>query len=138
MIDDKLVIKDDKGKGIEVCHQYGGEVIGKSLDEIESCISKVKGDVLLASEHALLKEIQAEDIKKKVNWSRNGVKQVSIRTLHGEFTFANQRYKHKQTGQLSSFLDCSCYQSKGLREFYSYYAFVLPGDGEDARALVRW
>ena len=46
-------------------HQYGGELIGKSLDEIESYISKVKGVVLPASEHVLLKESQAEDIKKK-------------------------------------------------------------------------
>lgn len=42
--------------------------------------------------------------------------------MHGEFTFANQRYRHKQTGQLISFLDSCRYQSKGLREFYSYYA----------------
>lgn len=45
-----------------------------------------------------------------------------MRTLHGEFCFANQRYKQKQTGQSSSFLAKPCYQSKGLREFYSYYA----------------
>jgi len=65
MIDVKLLIRDDKGKEVEVSHQYAGQLSGKSLDEIESFISKVKGDVLPSSEHALLKESQAEDIKKK-------------------------------------------------------------------------
>jgi hypothetical protein len=65
MIDVKLLIRDDKGKEIEVSHQYGGHLAVKSLDEIEAFISKVKGDVLPASEHALLKELQAADIKKK-------------------------------------------------------------------------
>lgn len=65
MIDVKLLIRDDKGKAIEVSHQYAGELAGKSLDEIECFISEVKEDVLPASEHALLKESQAEDLKKK-------------------------------------------------------------------------
>lgn len=65
MITFTVNIVDSSGKSISVVREYDGELVGRSLSEIESLIFQGKQDTMEASELSLLELNQIEHSKKK-------------------------------------------------------------------------
>lgn len=65
MITFTVNIVDLSGKSISVVREYDGELVGRSLSEIESLIFQGKQDTMEASELSLLELNQIEHSKKR-------------------------------------------------------------------------
>lgn len=65
MITFTVNIVDSSGKSISVVREYDGELVGRSLSEIESLIFQGKQETMEASELSLLELNQIEYSKKK-------------------------------------------------------------------------
>lgn len=65
MITFTVNIVDSSGKSITVVREYDGELVGRSLSEIESLIFQGKQETMEASELSLLELNQIEHSKKK-------------------------------------------------------------------------
>ena len=66
MITFTVNIVDSSGKSISVVREYDGELVGRSLSEIESLIFQGKQETMEASELSLLELNQIEHSKKKI------------------------------------------------------------------------
>lgn len=66
MITFTVNIVDSNGKSISVVREYDGELVGRSLSEIESLIFQGKQETMEASELSLLELNQIEYSKKKI------------------------------------------------------------------------
>ena len=66
MITFTVNIVDSIGKSISVVREYDGELVGRSLSEIESLIFQGKQETMEASELSLLELNQIEHSKKKI------------------------------------------------------------------------
>ena len=118
----RLILEDDKGMPLPDTTEQVYVLPGScdTLNRIEAAVETFKQAALPQLEHTLLAQAQQQFVgeEKKQCWTLNGRQSVQVQTLHGAFSFAEQKFIGAD-GALTSYLRLSAqaHVSVGLREF---------------------